>query len=91
MGNPIAFPGAANVPIVGQPFEILHVVPLVIGRCKCREDNPTFAITGQQAAAQCHVCNRLYFIGALHFDRNSGNWQVSLGCEIPAGGNREQN
>lgn len=72
-----------SVPSVGQPFEVSGFTPVVMCKCTCDPANVPFLLNGVQHAMQCHRCQRLFFIGALMYDRNSGNTNIQIGVQMP--------
>ena len=89
MGKNIPFPAGNALPVVGQPFTALAFVPTIVAKCNCKPNNPVFVISGIQAGMQCHECLKLYFIGSINFDRNTGQMHVALACEPPVVGGQE--
>lgn len=50
---------SAAVPIIGQAFTLLEVVPIVVLVCNC-EAKKTLSLPGLNAQAQCPACKRVF-------------------------------
>jgi hypothetical protein len=78
---PIAFPGAADVPILGQPFALEAWFIQILLTCKCAHPKP-FLIVGQPGTAvgQCASCQQLYQLQAIGINPITGqpHFQIAM-------------
>jgi hypothetical protein len=63
-GNGRGFIRNEAVPIVGQAFTLLEVVPVTVLVCNC-EDKKTVSIPGLNTPGQCPACKRVFSVQAV--------------------------
>lgn len=61
------FPGA-NVPIVGQPFEVVGFLVSVVVLCRC-EGRRSLLVTSNQVT-QCPACKKGYVVHAVNWQKD---------------------
>jgi hypothetical protein len=83
-GKPLAFPAAANIPIVGLPFELEVWFIQVLITCKCEAPKPVLII-GQPPAAmgQCPSCKKTYQLQTIGIDPRTGQPHFQIAMVIP--------
>lgn len=85
--QPIAFPAAAAIPIVGLPFVLEAWFVQILITCKCESPKPVL-IVGQpgSAAGQCPSCKKGYVLQAIGIDPKTGqpHFQVAMVMTQPA-------
>lgn len=71
MSGPLAFPKAADVPIIGQPCIVVSWSPTVVLTCNC-EKKGTLLIVGFNLLAVCPHCGRGFQIHGVRHDIRTG-------------------
>lgn len=63
-----------NIPILGQPAEIVHWWPTTVVQCKCRGDGllTIVILTGFGNHTECGFCGKLYFNKGMTPDGKGG-------------------
>lgn len=77
MSDPIQFPGAGHVPILGQPARLLAFQPTVLLQCNCDGKHPLLAI-GLGAVVACPGCKRRFTLKGFAWSQETG-LQAQLG------------
>ena len=74
---PLPFPGAAPIPIVGQPCRLLAFVPNVLLQCACDAKTPMLAV-GQGAIVRCPSCHRAFVVAEIAFHAQTNQVSVKI-------------
>ena len=62
----------SEIPIVGQPVNLVFWYPTTILRCRCDPSPEIFTmilITGTHNAVECPKCHKLYQINGMQLDK----------------------
>lgn len=77
----------ANVPIIGQAFTLLDVVPVAVLTCNC-ESKKVLSVAGFNVPTQCPGCKKIFVLQGVesHRDPVTGkkHHNVKLGMAMPA-------
>ena len=73
----------STIPVIGQPFTVYEVDPVVLMTCKCQSDNPPLVLMGVNLGRTCPQCKKTYIITKVMFDRVSGQSATAeVGCVL---------
>lgn len=78
--NPLMFP---HVPLIGTKDETspISFVPVFTIQCHCVATSYV-TIRSLEGGTKCNHCGRIYYIGAINFDRKTNNCNISIGCDV---------
>ncbi len=77
-GHGGVIPFRADVPIVGQPFQVKGWSSTVLITCQCVPHGEPVMLVGQ-APGQCPRCQRAFVVVAVTFDAATNKLQVGVG------------
>lgn len=72
-----------DIPIIGQPAQVLTWYPTALMGCKCQGNNMELVIvTGFGKPSQCPKCGKLFIINRVS-EQGPGQFHINVDIQVP--------